>query len=108
MVKNQRVLLKRDAAHVIAGSSDILIGRPEGEQLAKKLVKALEAAAPDVVIPVDFRNIRAIDFSCADEFVTKVLRRIMSGELGTRFIVLQGMSENVEESIQAVLTIREL
>lgn len=108
MVKESTFLLKRQQPYIIKGGSEILIGRPEGASLAKRLLSELESLPPDIIVPLDFRNIEAMDFSCADEFLTKIIRRIMSGELGSRFIALQRMSVNVEESIIAVLTIREL
>ena len=49
-----------------------------------------------------------MDFSCADELMTRVLRRIRSGELGTRFILLQDLSPSVEENLAAVFAIRDL
>jgi hypothetical protein len=49
-----------------------------------------------------------MDFSCADEMLTRVLRRIRSGELGTRFILLQDLPPSVEENIAAVFAIRDL
>jgi hypothetical protein len=49
-----------------------------------------------------------MDFSCADELMTRVLRRIRSGELGPRFIFLQDLPPSVEENIAAVFAIRDL
>src|SRR5438128_2232866 len=101
-------MLKRQKAYLVKGSADILSGREEGKALAEKALKHLEVLEPDSILPLDFSKVKFIDFSCADEFLTKIIRRITSGELGTRFIVLQGMPLNVEENISAVLIIRDL
>lgn len=101
-------MLKRQKAYLVKGTAEILSGREEGKALAEKALSHLEVLEPDSILPLDFCKVKFIDFSCADEFLTKIIRRITSGELGTRFIVLQGMSPNVEENISAVLIIRDL
>ena len=102
------VMLKRQKPYVVKGASDILSGREEGKGLAEKALKHLESLEPNSVVPLDFSKARFMDFSCADEFLTKVLRRITSGELGTRYIVLQGMSPTLEENVVAALTLRDI
>lgn len=101
-------MLTRQKAYLIKGTKEILSGREAGKALADTVLKQLADSAPDTILPLDFSKVEFIDFSCADEFLTKILRRVTSGELGTRFIVIQGMSQNVEENIAAVLVIREL
>jgi len=101
-------MLKKERPYSVRGRTEILSGRAEGKALAERVLKYLETLGPDRVLPLNFGKVRFIDFSCADEFLTRVLRRIMSGELGTRFIVLKGMSHTVEENIAAALSIRDL
>ncbi len=100
--------LKRQKPHAVQGRTDLLNGRREGRALADRLLAHLAASEPDSILPVDFGQVRFMDFSCADELLTRVLRRIRSGELGTRFILLQDISPSVEENIAAVFEIRDL
>lgn len=105
---NTPLMLKKQKAYPVKGSSEILSGRDEGKTLAQVVLNHLEELEPDSILPLDLSDVKFIDFSCADEFLTKIIRRIISGELGTRFILLQGMSVNVEENFSAVFKIREL
>lgn len=100
--------LKRQKPHAVAGRTDLLNGRREGRALADRLLAQLAASEPDSILPVDFGQVRFMDFSCADELLTRVLRRIRSGELGTRFILLQDLPPSVEENLAAVFAIRDL
>ena len=108
MIHTPMAKLKRQKPHVVAGRTDLLNGRQEGRELADRLLAQLAASEPDSILPVDFGKVRFMDFSCADELMTRVLRRIRSGELGTRFILLQDLSPSVEENLAAVFAIRDL
>lgn len=101
-------MLKRQKPYEVKGRAEILNGRKEGRELAEGLLAHLAEVEPDSIVPVAFGKVAFVDFSCADELMTRVLRRIRSGELGTRFIVLQEMSTSVEENIAAALELREL
>jgi hypothetical protein len=100
--------LKRQKPHAVEGRTDLLNGRQEGRELADRLLAQLAASEPDSILPVDFGKVSFMDFSCADELMTRVLRRIRSGELGTRFILLQDIPPSVEENLAAVFAIRDL
>ena len=108
MTRTRMPGLKRQKPHAVAGRTDLLNGRPEGRELADRLLAQLAASEPDSILPVDFGQVRFMDFSCADELMTRVLRRIRSGELGTRFILLQDLPPSVEENLAAVCAIRDL
>jgi len=100
--------LERQNPHAVEGRTELLNGRREGHELADRLLAQLAASEPDSILPVDFGRVRFMDFSCADELMTRVLRRIRSGELGTRFILLQDLSPSVEENLAAVFALRDL
>ncbi len=108
MKRSQLAGLKRQKPHVVEGRTDLLNGREEGRELAERLLAQLAASEPDSILPADFGKVRFMDFSCADELMTRVLRRIKSGELGTRFILLQDLPPSVEENLAAVFAIRGL
>jgi hypothetical protein len=108
MKKSPAPSLRRQKPHAVEGRTELLNGRQEGRELADRLLAQLAASEPDSMLPVDFGKVTFMDFSCADELMTRVLRRIRSGELGTRFILLQGLSPSVEENLAAVFAIRDL
>ena len=109
MMKNEsKQGLKRQKPHAVVGRTELLNGRREGRELADRLLAQLAASEPDSILPVDFGRVSFMDFSCADELMTRVLRRVRSGELGTRFILLQDLPPSVEENLAAVFAIRDL
>ena len=93
---------------VFEASSGILTGRDRGEALLDQLMDHMQAAASDAVTPLDFSGVSFIDISCADEFLTKLLMRIGSGELGNRFAYIQNANDSVRETFEAVLKLRNL
>jgi DNA-binding transcriptional ArsR family regulator len=57
------------------------------------------------VLCLDFRGVKVIDFSCADEVIAKLVARVRSGELGDKYVVLTNLSESHRENIDAALKI---
>ena len=93
---------------VFEAPTGILSGRDRGENLLDQLMVFMQTAADDAVIPLDFSNTSFIDISCADEFLSKLLMRIGSGELGNRFAFIQNANDSVRETLEAVLKLRDL
>ena len=93
---------------VFDSPSGILSGRERGRELLDELMDYLRGSDPEVVVPLDFSRIEFIDISCADEFLTKLLMRIGSGELGTRYAYVQGANLSVRETLEAALRLRGL
>lgn len=90
----------------VAGKK-ILNGREAGVQLFDNTIKYLEGLPTERVVPLSFSGIDFLDFSCADEFLAKILRRIRSGELEGKFIVIKNASETVLENIEIALRERD-
>jgi hypothetical protein len=83
-----------------------LVTRPTGrmvrERIERTMARATEvgagAAGDDVAITrIDFRGVRCIDYSCADEIVAKLLR----GQPAV--LVLSGINDGHREAIEPVL-----
>lgn len=87
---------------------DILSGREEGKRAREEVLSHLEGESVDIVLPLDFVEVKFMDFSFADEMLSKLLRRIMSGELGERYIILLSLNESLRENINVALKEREL
>ena len=58
--------------------------------------------------PLDFTQVSFIDVSCADEMLNKLLLRLRSGEMGSRYVYIKVANTSVRETIEAVLQLREL
>lgn len=95
-------------AFVFPAPEGILSGRQRGQELLDLLTDHLRAASPDAVTPLDFSQVTFIDISCADECFTKLLLRIGSGEIGSRYVFVQEANESVTETLEAVLKLRGL
>ncbi len=60
------------------------------------------------MIALDFSKIGVIDYSCADEIVTKLVSRLLSGEYGDKYILLAGLNDNQKENIEVALERKDL
>jgi hypothetical protein len=58
--------------------------------------------------PFDFSGTKFMDFSCADELVVKLIKRVTGGDLAGRYVILRGLQESVRENIQAALELRQI
>ncbi len=101
-------MLNQASPFVFSAPNGILSGRKRGEELLDLLTEHLRRTDPDEVTPLDFSRVEFIDISCADEFLTKLLMRIGSGEMGTRYVYIQGANTSVRETLEAVLKLRGL
>lgn len=94
------------SAQVPANERKILNGRDVGARIFEKIVSELRSLG-DVIIPLSFRDVEFLDFSCADEIVCKMLLRIRAGELGSRF-VLTDITGSLLENAEVALNERDL
>jgi DNA-binding transcriptional ArsR family regulator len=101
-------MLVQSAPYSLKSDSGILSGRDLGERLLDQLTLHLRDAEPDSATPLDFSDIQFVDISAADEFLCKLLMRIASGELGTRYVFISGANESIRETFEAVLKLRDL
>lgn len=85
----------------------VLGGRPNGQRVREAILEVLRTATPDAVLRIDLSSVQTLDFSAADEVLSPLLARVVSGELGTRRFYLAGVSEGVREGLVAVLTLRK-
>lgn len=92
----------------LARGETILSGRPRGAELLAAVMGHLQGAPDPSATPLDFSGVSFIDVSCADELLNKLLRRLRSGELGGRYLFLEGANPSVAETVETVLRLREL
>ena len=98
----------RSSPYTLTSETGILSSRELGERLLDELTAHLRETVPDSATPLDFLQIQFVDISAADEFLCKLLMRIASGELGTRYVFIQGANESIRETFEAVLKLRDL
>lgn len=89
------------------GSSD-LVTRQSGQVIRERIERDIAKEKDGEVIALDFSKIGVIDYSCADEVVTKLISRLTSGEYGDKYIVLTSLSENQKENIEVALERKDL
>ncbi len=89
------------------GSKDI-VTRQSGQVIRSRIERDIEKEKEGKIIAIDFSNIGIIDYSCADEVVTKLISRLLSGEYGDKYIILTGLDENQKENIEVALERKEL
>lgn len=100
-------MLKKVTPFII--EKEMLSGRvSDVAQVRDEILKRLEAEPLDIILPLNFSKVRFIDFSASDEIVCRVIRRILSGELGERYIILNELAESLKENIHVALKEREL
>lgn len=89
------------------GSKD-LVTRPSGQAIRERIERDMEQESSGAVIGLDFSKIGVIDYSCADEIVTKLLSRLLSNEYGDKYLLLLGLNENQKENIEVALERKDL
>ncbi len=97
-------LLKEELGN---GSKD-LVTRPSGQAVRQRIERDIANEADAAVIALDFSKIGVIDYSCADEIVTKLVSRLLSGEYGDKYLLLTGLNENQKENIEVALERKDL
>jgi len=104
-MKGCRVINKTEKIKLEA-KDGILVGREAGKECYSRAIASIEKAAPLSVIPVDFANLRFMDFSSADEFLGKLISRLSSGEFKDIYLCLENLTPEIEETIGAMLQLR--
>jgi len=95
-------------AYRFGAQQGILSGRPRGAELLEDLMGYLLRGPDNAATPLDFTQVSFIDVSCADEMLIKLLLRLRSGEMGSRYVYIKVANTSVRETIEAVLQLREL
>ena len=92
---------------MLNGSSN-LVTRETGAVIRERLERELIAEADPRVAFLDFSGVGVIDYSCADEVIAKLISRLLIGEYGDKFIVLEGLSSNQMENVAVALERKKL
>jgi len=97
-------LLKEELGN---GSKD-LVTRPSGQAVRGRIERDIDKEPEGAVVALDFSKIGVIDYSCADEIVTKLVSRLLAGEYGDKYLLLAGLNENQKENIEVAIERKDL
>jgi hypothetical protein len=98
----------RDLMDELASGSSNLVTRETGRVIREAIEARLEREPEGTVVAMDFSHVGIIDFSCADEIISKLLARLQGAEYGDKYVVLQGLTPTHEENIAVALERKKL
>ena len=88
-----QTVLQQSSAGVYAD----LVTRPTGRVVRERIERTFDATGGPTVARMDFRGVRCLDYSCADEIVARLLRERPA------VLLLVGITDGHREAIEPVL-----
>ena len=85
-----------------------LVTRETGRDIRESIEARLEREPEGAVIALDFSHVGIIDFSCADEIISKLVARLQGLEYGDKYLILHGLTPTHEENITVALERKKL
>jgi hypothetical protein len=85
-----------------------MVTRDTGRQVRAEAAKLLSRADEGTVVTLDFKGTGVIDYSCADEFLAKLVTRLVAGEYGEKYLRLTNLSPSQRENIEVALERKRL
>jgi hypothetical protein len=85
-----------------------LVTRETGRFIRESIEARLEREPEGTVVALDFSHVGIIDFSCADEVISKLVARLQGLEYGDKYVVLHGLTPTHEENIAVALERKKL
>lgn len=100
-------MLKQGIPFVIGKENSLFIGRETGSSVLVKCLNHMEKVHPETAVPINFKNVKFLDFSAADEFIRKLISRVTGKEFRNMFIYLTNVSLTLRENIEAALRLNQ-
>lgn len=85
-----------------------MVTRDTGRRVRGETARLLSGMAEGTIMTLDFQGTGVIDFSCADEFIAKLLTRLIAGEYGEKYLRLTNLSASQRENIEVALERKRL
>lgn len=85
-----------------------LVTRELGQEIYKGMVSVLKSLSIDDTLVIDFSGIRVVDTSFADETVLRLLKELVEGKHGERFLCLLNPSESAIANLQGAIARKRL
>jgi len=93
----------------VAGSGEAhIVTRETGRKIRGAAARRLRELEGGGLLTLDFSGAGIIDYSCADEFVAKLLTRLIAGEYGERYLRLSNLNPSQKENIDVALERKRL
>lgn len=92
----------------IRGADVHMVTRETGRQARARTAAILASSGEGTVTTLDFEGVGIIDFSCADEFLAKLLTRLTAGEYGDKYLRLTGVNASQRENLEVALERKKL
>lgn len=99
MTNAQRIDLKLILQQTVSTLYGDLVTRPTGRAVRSGIEEALTRLDGEEVAVIDFSTVRALDISCADEVVGKLLLQYGAA----RYFLLHGLSDGHRDAVEQVL-----
>ncbi|MBW1971389.1 MAG: STAS-like domain-containing protein [Deltaproteobacteria bacterium] len=106
-MKIKKIKIKEVLEEELKGGSSDLVTRETGNIVRNRLENEISFPG-DAIISLDFSDIGIIDYSCADEVISKLISRVNSMEYGEKFILLTNLTDEQKENIQVALERKKL
>lgn len=99
----------RDLFRVAVGAGAVhLVTRETGRKVRAEAASRLALSADGELVTLDFEGVGVIDYSCADEFVAKLVTRLTAGEYGDKYLRLANLNSSQRENIEVALERKRL
>jgi hypothetical protein len=102
------VSLKKLTSGLLKNGSKGMTGRSRGAKIRGVIEKILREEKGALLVILDFSGLGSIDFSWADEVVSKIISRLWGGEYGEKFLVLKSLNTSQVENITVALERKRL
>jgi len=86
----------------------ILVTRRLGEKVRRNILSSLNRGTGPTSLLLDFSEIHILDYSCADELVSRMAIELNSGLYGEFFLLLTGLDDMLHENVAVALKQREV
>jgi hypothetical protein len=84
------------------------VTRETGRFVREAVEERLRILGPRTLVDLDFSGVGIVDYSCADEVVTKLITRLQGQEYGEKFLRLKGLNGTQRENVEVALERKKL
>jgi hypothetical protein len=85
-----------------------LVTQETGRSMRESIELRLAREPAGTVVALDFSHVGIIDFSCADEIISKLVARLQGMEYGDQYVVLHALTPTHEENTAVALERKKL
>jgi hypothetical protein len=85
-----------------------MVTRDTGRRVRAEAARVIGGLEEGGLLTLDFDGVGIIDYSCADEFLAKLLTRLIAGEYGEKYVCLSNLNASQEENIAVALEKKRL